>query len=373
MTNDKLTVFIIGVAATVLVYGLVKVLQWRKSSSSQFPEPRRRSDAGKAAAPVSMLSAGNASPPVAAPQASASRLPPYSPAAVTNDSVEEDFPYADGSDYVFGRITPVLAALLPTTADGRKNMTRVLRNAGHYSLHAWHNFAAVRYLTLMLPVLFFLSLLLVVPSELEWLVMCGVVIGPVIGWALPGLLVRNKATERLRDIENGMPDMLDLLNMCVSQGMTLPAALGRIGTDLEPVYPALGKELKIVNEQARVGSLPQALKNFSTRVDVPEVHSFTSLLTQTERMGTSVSESLLDYSDSMRETMRQRADEKANTAAFKLLFPTVMFLMPAVFLFLSGPAIIELNRFYTQGGADSLNATDQIRQFTITETPLTAE
>ena len=89
---------------------------------------------------------------------------------------------------------------------------------------------------------------------------------------------------------------------------------------------------------------------------------------QTERMGTSVSEALLDYSDSMRETMRQRADEKANTAAFKLLFPTVVFLMPAVFLFLSGPAVIELNRFYTQGGADSLNATDQIRQFTITET-----
>jgi tight adherence protein C len=152
-----------------------------------------------------------------------------------------------------------------------------------------------------------------------------------------------------------MPDMLDLLNMCVSQGMTVPAALGRVGRELGPVYPALSKELNIVTEQSRVGNLAQALTNFSERVDVPDVHAFSSLLTQTEQMGTSVSEALSDYSDGMRENMRQRADEKANSAAFKLLFPTVLCLMPAVFLFLMGPALIELNKFFDAGGIQALN------------------
>ena len=174
----------------------------------------------------------------------------------------------------------------------------------------------------------------------------------IFGWALPPLYVRSRAADRLREISNAMPDMLDLLNMCVSQGMTVTSALGRVGRDIEPVYPALGKELKIVKEQAHVGSLDQSLTNLSERVDLPEVHSFSSLLVQTDRMGTSVSEALAEYSDNMRESMKQRADEKANSATFKLLFPTVLCLMPAVYLFLLGPAIVELNRFYEDGGSD---------------------
>jgi tight adherence protein C len=93
---------------------------------------------------------------------------------------------------------------------------------------------------------------------------------------------------------------------------------------------------------------------------VPDVHSFTTLLIQTERMGTSVSQALTDYSDNMRESLRQRADEKANTATFKLLFPTVSCLMPAVFLFLLGPAIIQLSDFFTGGGSDVVN--NNVRQ-----------
>src|SRR5690606_32126033 len=103
---------------------------------------------------------------------------------------------------------------------------------------------------------------------------------------------------------------------CVSQGMTLPAALTRVSRELATVYPPLSQELKIVSEQARIAGLPQALTNFGNRVDLPDVHSFTALLIQTERMGTSVSDALSEYSDSMRESLRQRADQKANAASF---------------------------------------------------------
>lgn len=174
------------------------------------------------------------------------------------------------------------------------------------------------------------------PPQFEWIAVIGVVTLPLLGWAMPRLIVRNQANERRRQIEHGMPDLLDMLNMCVSQGLTIPESLKRILRDLRGPYPALAQELRIVSEQSQLAGLPTALTNFSKRIDLPEVHSFTTLLNQTERMGTSISDALTSYSDTMRESLRQRADEKGNQATFRLLFPTVFCLMPAVYLFLLG-------------------------------------
>ena len=266
----------------------------------------------------------------------------------------EESALGDGSDLVFGPVTTTLSSMLPESDERRRELTRSLQNAGYYGRNAWHNLSSIRYLGIFLPIIVCGLLLVFGPPRLEPFLIAAIVMLPIVGWALPTLIIRSKAAERLKEISNGMPDMLDLLNMCVSQGMTVPKALGRVGGDLEPVYPALAKELRIVTEQSRVGSMQQALTGFSQRVDVPEVHSFTSLIIQTDRMGTSMSSALVDYSDSMRETMRQRADQKANSATFKLLFPTVLCLLPAVYLFLLGPAVIQLSDFYTGRGREVL-------------------
>lgn len=276
----------------------------------------------------------------------------------------EELPFSDTRDYSFGAMTPLLASLLPETDQRRVQTKRELLNAGYFTPHAYQNLAATRYLGIILPIVFFGVLLVTVPAALEPLMIAGLVIGPILGWSIPAMLVRSQAAERLREIENGMPDMLDLLNMCVGQGMTITPALSRVGKELENVYPALSQELKIVAEQGRVNNLEQAATNFSERVDVPQVHSFTSLLIQTERLGTSVSRALTDYSDNMRESLRQRADQKANSAAFKLLFPTVLCLMPAVFLFLMGPAVVQLSDFFNEGGRELLGGgAAQIEQY----------
>ncbi len=271
----------------------------------------------------------------------------------------DQIPTADASDYVFGRLTPVLAALFPESEARRGKVKQELITAGYHQPHAWQNLAALRYLGIMVPLLFIGLLLVLLPRQLEVLAIGLLLFLPAIGWAVPRLVVRNQARERLSEIERGMPDMLDMLNMCVSQGMTIPESLNRVSRELRPVYPALAQELNIVSDQAKIGSLEQALENFSERIDVPDVHSFTTLLIQTQRMGTSVSQALTDYSDNIRESLRQRADEKANTATFKLLFPTVGFLMPAVFLFLLGPAIIQLSDFFNGGGVEVLNQNVQ--------------
>lgn len=279
----------------------------------------------------------------------------------------DDVPAIDTSDYAVGRLTPALAALMPETEERRREWKRDLRAAGYLSPRAWQNFAAVRYLCIIVPMLVLGVALVLVPRPLEMPVAIGLIVVPLLGWALPALRVRSKAAERKNEIERGMPDLVDMLNMCVSQGLTLIASLRRIRRQLAEPYPALATEVGIVIEQAQVGSLEQALRNFAERIDVPEVNSLTNLLTQTDRMGTSVSESLKTHSDGVRESLRQRADEKANRASFRLLFPTVLCLMPAVYLVLLGPAVIELNKFFGEEGGSSLieasrNSVQQIER-----------
>jgi tight adherence protein C len=252
----------------------------------------------------------------------------------------------DGSRLLFGELTPVLASLLPESDEKRQLVRRELANAGYYHPHAADNLAAIRYVGIVLPIVIFGVVFLSVPAALEMQVLlCGVALS-LLGWALPSLIVRSRAAARREEIAKAMPDMLDMLNMCVSQGLTLQASLGRVIGEFRPVYPALAHELQIVTEQARVGSMEQALQNLVDRVDVPEVHAFTSLLIQTERMGTSISAALAEHSDNIRESRKQRADQAANMATFKLLFPTALCLMPAVFLFLLGPALVDLSDFF---------------------------
>ena len=188
------------------------------------------------------------------------------------------------------------------------------------------------------------------------------VVAPLMAWAIPPLIISFKASERRIDIERGLPDVLDMMNMGVSQGLTVPQSLKRIGREISNVHPALAEELQLLNQQAEIGSMPQALRNFSQRINSPEVSSFTSLLIQSEVTGTSISRSLTEYSDGIRSSLKERADSRANLASFKLLFPVALLLMPSVFLFLLGPAIVELSDFYNnQAGQLQQDRRDAIR------------
>ena len=257
----------------------------------------------------------------------------------------EELPIPD-DDLVFGPATPAIAQLLPESRRRRELQRKDLIAAGYHSRAAWLNLNAIRFLlafTVLVVVGFWL---LTAPPQLEPLLLGLVVLGPLLMWALPPLIVGSKASERRVDIERGLPDVLDMLNMGVSQGLTVPASLKRIGPEISSVHPALSQELKIINQQAHVSSLSDALRSFSSRIDSAEVSSFTSLLLQSETTGTSISRALADYSDSMRSSLRERADSRANAASFKLLFPTALCLMPSVFLFLLGPAIVEMTNFF---------------------------
>jgi tight adherence protein C len=257
----------------------------------------------------------------------------------------EDLPIKN-DELIFGTLTPSIAQLLPETA-GRRNLQRKsLLGAGYHSRASWLNLTAIRFTLAFLALIVVGFWLNVAPPEFEVPLLALVIIAPLTMWALPPLVVSMKAGERKIDIERGLPDVLDMLNMGVSQGLTVPQSLKRISNEIAPAHPALAEELQIVNRQAEVGSLLQALRSFNERIDSTDVHSFTSLLMQSEATGTSISEALIQYSDSIRGSLRERADSRANAASFKLLFPVALCLMPSVFLFLLGPAIVEMSDFF---------------------------
>jgi tight adherence protein C len=266
------------------------------------------------------------------------------------------------ADYVLGPVTPILASLLPESGARRGDIRRELQSAGYYSPCAEQNLAAVRYLCIVVPAVLLGLALLFVPPALERAILIAMLAVPALCWSVPRLVLRKQAARRRAQLERGLPDMLDMLTMCISQGMTLPRALERVSSELAEPHPALHQELAIVTDQASIGSLRQALENLARRVDVSQIQSFVSLLIQTETLGTPVAAALMEYSDVVRENLKQRADERGNRAAFRLLFPTVLCLMPAVYLILLGPAIIELGDFLKRDDRTLERANEIIRQ-----------
>jgi tight adherence protein C len=279
--------------------------------------------------------------------------------------VPEDLPMR-ADEMFFGRITPAVAQLLPESAARREVQRKNLKGAGYLSRASWINLTAIRFVLAFVSILLVSYFLIVLPPAAEpWLVAL-LVIAPLLAWAIPPLVVSFRAAERRIDIERGLPDVLDMMNMGVSQGLTVPQSLRRISREIGSIHPALAEELQLVNQQAEVGSMPQALRNFSSRVDSPEVNSFTSLLIQSEVTGTSISRSLTEYSDGIRSSLKERADTRANLASFQLLFPVALCLMPSVFLFLLGPAIVQFSDFYNnqaqqlqQSRQDAIRSLDQ--------------
>lgn len=269
----------------------------------------------------------------------------------------EELPIAEG-DFLFGAVTPALSQMLPESESRRLTQRKNLTAAGYQSRAAWQNLSALRFVLSFSSLCLLGLLLIMAPPEIEPTVVAALVIIPLLMWALPPLVVASRASERIRDIEMGLPDVLDMLNMCVSQGLTVVQSLRRITREIGGVHPALGAELAIVTRQAEVSELSHSLKAFAARIESPEVTSFTSLLVQSDVTGTALSRALTEYSDSIRATLKERADSRANSASFQLLFPVSLLLMPAVFLFLLGPAIVQVSDFY----GSSSNPVDQSRQ-----------
>ncbi len=168
------------------------------------------------------------------------------------------------------------------------------------------------------------------------------------GFYLPDFWLKERADSRKKKVEYGFPDALDLMVICVEAGMGLDAAMNRVAKEIRHSYPILSDELGMVGLEIKAGkSRKQALNNLSLRTDLEEVKNFAGLMIQTMEFGTSVADTLRVYSDSFRTKRRQKAEEKAAKLPLKMLFPTLLFIFPALFVVLLGPAVINILKSFS--------------------------
>jgi tight adherence protein C len=170
-----------------------------------------------------------------------------------------------------------------------------------------------------------------------------VITGAGLGFMLPGLWLGSAISDRQNKLRRGLPDILDLLVVSVESGLALDAGIKRVGDEMERVHPELAEEFRISTRETQMGiRRAEALDNLATRTGVDEIRSLVSVIAQAERFGTSVAKALRTQGETLRTKRRQKAEEKAQQTAVKLMIPLVLFIFPAMGVVLAGPAAIRM-------------------------------
>jgi len=165
----------------------------------------------------------------------------------------------------------------------------------------------------------------------------------LIGMHLPTILVINQKNKRMTEMQKGLPDALDLMMICTEAGLTLSAALDRVSKEIGTAYPTLAEELAITSIE--IGFLPDrktALQNLSDRIPLAEVKALTSILIQTEKYGTPVSQALRILAKEFRTQRMLRAEQKAARLPPMMTVPMIVFILPTLFIVVITPAILGI-------------------------------
>jgi len=240
------------------------------------------------------------------------------------------------------RLASPLMRLAPPSAAEAKKLQKLLMQAGFRSENAPIFYRAIQLATLFgFPgAVAVTCILLAKPLEN---VVLWILSAFVIGFFLPRYLLKRVINSRKQRVRWGLADALDLMVISVEAGLGLNAAMLKVSSELNKVHPDISEEFELANLEIRVGrDREEALRNLAERTGVDDLHSLVAMLIQTDRFGTSVARAIRVFSDSLRTKRRQRAEQAAQKAAVKLLFPLACFLFPTLFIALMGPAVLQL-------------------------------
>jgi len=231
--------------------------------------------------------------------------------------------------------------------DTRNDVLRQkLLAAGYDSPAAPRIYTLVRLvLVILLPTLFvLLSLLSGKPLTFLKLYIFGS-LAALFGLYVPALYVRARADRRREAIVNGFPDCLDLMLICVESGLGLEASLDRVGLEMVMARPEVARLLTTTTLRLRAGATREdALRRLGEDAAVDEIRSFSTLLIQSDRLGTSIGTTLRVYASEMRERRRMRAEEKAHRLPVLISLPLVACMLPTMIGVLMLPAAIRVIR-----------------------------
>jgi tight adherence protein C len=234
-----------------------------------------------------------------------------------------------------------LARMVPKSPNEMSRLRRRLGRAGYRSFSAAVFYAFSEILT---PALLGGAVLLGMGVRRGWFF---ALLAAAIGYSIPALWLGHRISKRMKEIQNGLPDALDLFIICLEAGSSLDQAILKASDELEISYPALAEELRLIVTETRAGKPRlEAFKNFAQRTNVDDVRSLVAMLIQTDRFGTSIGQALRVHADTSRTKRRQRAEEKAHKVGVKLVFPLVLCLFPAFYLVTLAPSAIKIYRAF---------------------------
>ena len=166
-----------------------------------------------------------------------------------------------------------------------------------------------------------------------------------IGCYLPNIVLSRAIKARKLELFDNFPDAADLMLVCVEAGLGLDAALVRVADEMKIKSRVLTEEIHLTNLETRAGSTREkALRNLGLRTGVDEINTFATMLSQADKFGTSIGESLRVFSDDLRHKRQMRAEELAAKLPTKMLFPLVLCIFPAISMVILGPAGVQIYR-----------------------------
>ena len=252
------------------------------------------------------------------------------------------------------RIAEPFNRLVPPSAADAKKLQKKLMQAGFRSPHATSIYRVLQLVSM-----------LALPGAvlLLWVFLTRPLNGALIpllfafaaGFLLPKFILNRLVASRQLRITWGLADALDLMVITMEAGLGLNAAMLKVCEELKDVHPDISKEFELANLEIRVGrDRSEALRNLADRTGVEDLNSLVGMLIQADRFGTSIARAVRVYSDSLRTKRRQRAEQAAQKAAFKLLLPLGALLFPTMFIIILGPALLNIADMLSGGAANSL-------------------
>jgi tight adherence protein C len=248
------------------------------------------------------------------------------------------------------RLEPVARSLYGKNASYLDQIGMLLAQAGlPDNDSAIYRFLAVRLAIGILLGGFFFVFTLLSGSQPLFAIM-GLIIGLLLGAKLPEIRLKLMASDRRQEIQYTLPDTLDLMVVCVEAGLSLDATIQRVAEEAKKIAPEFSKELRRVNRDISSG-IPRSevFHHLGRRNGVDELRALCAMIIQSDKLGTSIADTLRVYSQDIRVRRRQKAEELAAKASIKMSFPLVLFVFPPLLIVLIGPIGIQTFRTFAGG------------------------
>jgi tight adherence protein C len=248
------------------------------------------------------------------------------------------------------KAAPILAKpVKPKSAEEQSNLKIKLANAGFRKENVAMTFLASK--SVCGAALLILALFATISSgsPIQKIFGCAA-FAAGLGFMLPDGWLYMAIKGRQEKITYALPDCLDLMVVSVEAGLGLDAAMMKVSQEMGKVHPELAEEFMLVNMEIQMGlTRADALQNIAIRTGVPAIRSLSAILVQAEKFGTSIATALRTHAEGLRTKRRQEAEERAAKTAVKLVLPLILFIFPAIFVVLAGPAVLKLFSVLSSG------------------------